>query len=433
MGAPKGLLRTREGQPLAIHLAQQMRDAGLVPVLVGRRPEYGALGLDVLDDAPSARGPMAGLLALLEAAHGEPAVAVACDMPFVSAELLRKLASAKPAPIVAARRSVWEPLFARYDAACVLGVARARAGREQFSLQGLFDSLDARALELDANELAQLTDWDTQQDVAENPTLARATAERTVHRWTVAGTSDEQDRVAVEEPLEIRVGRDPIAVTMRTPGADVDLAVGFLLGEGVVRSRRDVLSVAPEGPSSVSIDLSADARARLGDGARRWRVTSSCGVCGKESVSRVRAHIEPIAHAAVLSADVIRRMPNELRAHQALFDRTGGLHAAGLFGADGTLLRVAEDVGRHNAVDKVLGAELLADHLPASNAVLALSGRVAFELVQKAALAGVSAVVAVGAPTSLAVELAQDVGIVLIGFTRDDRFNVYTRGASVVP
>jgi FdhD protein len=430
-GVPKGLMRTPDGETIVGHVARAMREAGLEPVLVGERPEYAGVGLRAIADAADA-GPLGGLVALLEAARGERVVAIACDMPFVSAELVRKLAGAPDAPVVAPRRDGrWEPLFARYDASRVLEIAKARCARGELALQGLLDQVGATALEVDARESAALVDWDRPEDVGATA-LASATSERAVLVVSDESRSAKVDRVAVEEPLEIRSGRDAIAITMRTPGADADLAAGFLLGEGVVRARSDVRSIAPEGLNAVSVELGDAARARLGRAKRGFWSTSSCGICGKDSIDRIAVDLPPPARDATLfSPRAISRMPGALRSAQAVFDRTGGLHAAGLFDASGELVRLAEDVGRHNAVDKVIGAEFLAGRVPLVGTALALSGRVAFELVQKAAVAGVSAIVAIGAPTSLAVELAERAGVTLVGFARDGRFNVYA-GASRV-
>jgi FdhD protein len=234
------------------------------------------------------------------------------------------------------------------------------------------------------------------------------------------------DEVAVEEPLEIRVDGEPLAVTMRTPGHDEELALGFLHGEGLIDGPRRV------GPS---LDLAANVVEVEGPlvrdpGLRRFYTTSSCGVCGKGALEQVAVHAAPAAGGPRLARSLLASLPDRLR--QPTFSRTGGLHATGLFDAGGELLCVREDVGRHNAMDKVIGRALLDGLLPLPGQVLCVSGRLAFELVQKTALAGVAILVGVGAPTSLAIELADAQAITLAGFARGGRVNVYTHEERVL-
>ncbi len=230
----------------------------------------------------------------------------------------------------------------------------------------------------------------------------------------------EEDYVAVEEPLEIRVDGAPLAVTMRTPGHDEELALGFLYGEGLIDGPRAAGFTADLAVNTIEVSgpLASD------PGARRFYTTSSCGVCGKGALEEVAVHAEPAVPGPEIDRSLLAGLPDHLR--QPTFERTGGLHATGLFDASGELLLVREDVGRHNAMDKVVGRSLLDGRVPLHGYVLCVSGRLSFELVQKAAVAGAPILVGVGAPSSLAVSLAAEQGMTLAGFARRGRVNVYT-------
>ena len=244
-----------------------------------------------------------------------------------------------------------------------------------------------------------------------------ADAARLTARITREG---QEDRVAVEEPLEIRVGGEPLAVTMRTPGHDEELALGFLYGEGLIDAPR------PAGPTADFAANVVDVEGPLlrDPGERRFYTTSSCGVCGKGALEEVAVQCPLVAPGPVVSRELLAALPDRLR--QPGFALTGGLHATGLFDATGELLLVREDVGRHNAMDKVVGRALLDGLVPLHPRVLCVSGRLSFELVQKAAVAGAPILVGVGAPTSLAIDLAADRGLTLAGFARGGTVNVYT-------
>jgi FdhD protein len=246
-----------------------------------------------------------------------------------------------------------------------------------------------------------------------------ATAATTVLR--LPGGSKDVDRVAVEEPLEIRIGGSPVAVTMRTPGHDEELALGFCLSEGL----RPRSACVPDDLAANTVDVEAPGfdPARL---ARSFYTSSSCGVCGKGALEAVAVEAPPVESALRVELAAAAAMPDRLAEAQPSFARTGGIHATGLFAADGELLFAREDVGRHNAMDKVIGRAFLEGRLPLAESVLCVSGRLSFELVQKAAVAGCPVLVAVGAPSSLAVELAADRAITLCGFVRGGRVNVYT-------
>ncbi|HEX6917245.1 MAG TPA: formate dehydrogenase accessory sulfurtransferase FdhD [Phycicoccus sp.] len=253
-----------------------------------------------------------------------------------------------------------------------------------------------------------------------------------------AARTERVDTVAVEEPLEVRVGSEVVTTTMRTPGDDFDLALGHLLTEGMIGSAGDVATmmhctdVGPDGSPTFNV-----VEATLGPGVgllrpareRTEAMTSACGVCGSASVDAVRTTSRfPVdADPLVLDAAVVAALPAALEARQPVFDRTGGVHAAALAAPDGSLLAVREDVGRHNAVDKLVGALARERELPLSGTVLVVSARASFELVQKAGVAGIPALVAVGAPTSLAVDLARELGLTLVAFARGTSFSVYSR------
>ncbi|MEZ4319327.1 MAG: formate dehydrogenase accessory sulfurtransferase FdhD [Myxococcota bacterium] len=238
------------------------------------------------------------------------------------------------------------------------------------------------------------------------------------------------DAVAVEEPLEVRVEGRSVAVTMRTPGHDRELAAGFLLTEGVLDGADDLLALEPIGTTGNVVECRLAAgvdahREALERATRELYATSSCGICGKASIDRIHILSSTPVHPIVLDAAFVHGLPAALRSSQQGFHATGGLHGAALVRLDGTVEVVREDVGRHNAVDKVLGWRLLADRVPVTDAVLVVSSRAGFEIVQKARVAGVGAVVALGAATSLAIDLARESGIRLYGFVTAERFNQY--------
>ena len=255
--------------------------------------------------------------------------------------------------------------------------------------------------------------------MAEAPPPPYATAGVMVIRLP-AGAA-ELDRVAVEEPLEIRVNGEPVAVTMRTPGNDEELALGFCLSEGIepaaARLPADLAS------NTVEVDAPGFDPARL---RRSFFTSSSCGVCGKGALEAVAVEAPRVEAAWTVPRALVASLPERLRAGQGAFAATGGIHATGLFDRDGTLHCLREDVGRHNAMDKVIGWAFGESRLPLADSLLCVSGRLSFELVQKAAVAGCPLLAAVGAPSSLAVDVADDRGLTLCGFVRGDRLNVYT-------
>jgi FdhD protein len=284
--------------------------------------------------------------------------------------------------------------------------------------------------------------------------LSEVRARQSVRRFEIQrvgpGGGAFDDVLATEEPLEIRLGfsrpdgtraQQSVSITMRTPGNDEELAVGFLYSEGIIRAPSDVEAVAPCGPPApnglinvVRVELGAKVGVDLARLERHFYTSSSCGVCGKASLEAVAVQGCYDIHRAgfTIAGDALGALPERLKARQAVFEQTGGLHASGLFDAQGTILGVREDVGRHNALDKLIGRELLDGRLPLGARGILVSGRASFELMQKAMMAGCPLIAAVGAPSSLAVELAAEFGITLVGFLKKDRFNIYTRADRVV-
>ena len=259
------------------------------------------------------------------------------------------------------------------------------------------------------------------------------------------GSVDDPDLVATEEPFEIRLGysrrdgsraEEPVSITMRTPGHDEDLAVGFLFTEGIIRSRADVQGVVARGQRAtdglinvVRVELVPGVEVDFKRLERNFYMTSSCGVCGKASIDAVAVQGQYDVGAAEfrMTGAALGRLPAALKTKQAVFEQTGGLHASGLFDSTGDISALREDVGRHNALDKLIGQALMRGEVPLKDRGVIVSGRASFELMQKAKMAGVPLVAAVGAPSSLAVELAREFGITLVGFLKPDRFNVYSR------
>ena len=250
-----------------------------------------------------------------------------------------------------------------------------------------------------------------------------------------AESSVQSDILACEEPLEIRLTHGSsgnritksISVTMRTPGNDAELALGFLFTEGIIQRNDEVKNIHSHDENIIEVELTENTSPALEKLTRNFYTTSSCGVCGKSSIDAVRILLPEISDNQNFSVshETVYSLPSLLRKTQIVFDQTGGLHASAIFDLNGKLEIVREDVGRHNALDKIIGCAFLKNHLPLSNHILLLSGRASFELIQKAAMAGIRIVAAVGAPSTLAVELAKESGITLVGFLRENRFNIY--------
>lgn len=260
----------------------------------------------------------------------------------------------------------------------------------------------------------------------------------TIHKVGFGTINETDDKVAVEEPLEIQLeystasGRmqKSIAVTMRTPGNDEELAAGFLFTEGIIKDRNVIREIkrSHADENSLLVMLKEDVVPVLGNAARNFYTTSSCGVCGKASIDAINtvSSFTAVKDNVLINASVLFQLQNNLKAQQKVFEDTGGIHASALFNVAGKCVMLREDVGRHNALDKIIGAALMNNEVPLNNCMLFLSGRASFELVQKAVMAGIKVIAAVGAPSSLAVEMAKENNITLIGFLRNDRLNIYS-------
>ncbi|HSI92463.1 MAG TPA: formate dehydrogenase accessory sulfurtransferase FdhD [Jiangellaceae bacterium] len=264
--------------------------------------------------------------------------------------------------------------------------------------------------------------------------MGQVTARRPVLRFRNGFSTERPDALAVEEPLVVRVGDAALTLTMRTPGADFDLVAGWLVSEGAVSEPADIVGMrlCADEDNTVEVTLAPGVHPPA---PRAFTTTSACGVCGADTVAAVRSVLRwPVAaDPVVLDAAVVASLPDRLRDRQRAFDRTGGLHAAGVFTASGDPVYVREDVGRHNAVDKVVGAALRDGRLPLAGHILQVSGRASFELVHKAAQAGIPALAAISAPSSLAVDLATECGVTLLGFVRGESMNVYARADRLSP
>jgi FdhD protein len=379
---------------------------------VGKATDALDLPFDVVDDGTDVRAPLAGLVAGLRAAPTELCLVLPVDAVTITPATLELLVAAAADRTAAIPQT--GPLPGCYRRSS-LPILERRLGAGELRLRDAATELDAAVVELpntvlaNANVPADLPAW--------------STARVDVTRLT-GGT--EADVVAVEEPLEIRIGAEPIAVTMRTPGDDEDLAIGFALGEGL--EPVDASPTADFAANTIELRVRHFDPDRL---KRHFYTSSSCGVCGKGALDAVAVSAPPVLSDLQVDGELLAALPDRLREAQVVFLSTGGLHAAGLFEEEGPLLCVREDVGRHNALDKVVGWAFRAGLVPLARSLLCVSGRLSFELVQKTALAGCPVLVGVGAPSSLAVELAEAQGVTLCGFARGGSLNVYAHRGRV--
>lgn len=443
MGEDKAFLDWK-GRPLWAHqLAKLLELQPAGPALLSANPgqPFPAFieGVRLVHDSASGLGPLGALRDCLAAAGAADYLLVlAVDLPGMPGESLRVLSRF---PSLTRRGAIpkldgrWEPLAAIYPLAA-LAFAEEQIARGQLSLQALCDRLETAGLvdgmPVEPENRGHYANVNTPEDYAlvqqgqfDRPTLLRRFA-------AGKGFARASDRLAAEDPLEIRVEGRSIAVVMRTPGHDEELAAGFLFTESAIASRDDLFEIArcpgiePEAEGNVlDVALAPGHAADLDALTRHVFTSSSCGVCGKATIESVFGSFPPVESPLVLEPELLLSLPDKLRQAQATFEKTGGLHASALFDSKGELLLLREDVGRHNALDKVVGRALLDGDLPLAGRVLLLSGRVSFELIQKALAAGIPVVAGISAPSSLAVEFARRSGQTLVGFLRERGFNLY--------
>jgi FdhD protein len=411
-GTPKALARL-DGETLGERAWRLLGTSCDFRLAVGKAADELPLPFVVADDGTSVRAPLAGIVAGLRLATTDLCVVIPVDCPDLSPSAVRALAEACRGQAAVPETG---PLPGAYRRSA-LPVLERRLDAGELRLRDAAAELDCRTARLPAEQLRNVN------EPADLPPPPYATHTVSVVRADGRG---EQDVVAVEEPLEIRIGGEPIAVTMRTPGHDEELALGFAVGEGLEPIGASIPAELPA--NTVELEAAAFDPERL---RRSFYTTSSCGVCGKGALSAVAVVSAPSRSTVSFPASLLAALPDRLRAAQRAFAVTGGLHAAGVFDRDGNALCVREDVGRHNAVDKVVGWAFRDGRLPLDEHALCVSGRLSFELVQKTAAASCPVIVGVGAPSSLAIDLARAQNVTLCGFARGGRMNVYTAAGRV--
>jgi len=408
-GSPKALAIV-DGETLAERAWRLLGACCAHRIAVGKTADELDLPFPVVDDGTRLRAALAGIVAGLRAAPTELCLVLPVDAPNLTTGALEQLARACHGHAAVPQTGPLPGCYRR----SALPVLERRLAAGELRLRDAADELGAVRVTLPEEALLNAN---TPVDVA------RAVASTEV---TKLDGTHEPDVVAVEEPLELRIDGEPVAVTMRTPGHDEELALGFALGEGL--EPVDASLTADLAANTVEVRVRAFDPGRL---QRHFYTSSSCGVCGKGALDAVAVSAPPVVSDLSVEGELLASLPDRLRGAQPVFARTGGLHAAGLFAADGTLLCVREDVGRHNALDKVVGWALRAGLVPLADKLLCVSGRLSFELVQKAAVAGCPVLVGVGAPSSLAVRLAAAQRLTLCGFARSGGLNVYATSERV--
>ncbi|MEM1441440.1 MAG: formate dehydrogenase accessory sulfurtransferase FdhD, partial [Verrucomicrobiota bacterium] len=418
----KQLATLKELQPETVYLS-----ANLEQVFPKERE------FEVVIDTAADQGPISGLLAAFSRSEAEDVLVLGVDLPLMTSEFLSGLLE-QGRGTVARNEKFWEPLVGWYPRAEMLALLSESYEAGERKLQRILDRAEKEGLvkpyAVSESEKVLFTNLNTPEDLLKLDTVG-ADREVIVSRYRKESAPfSEPDFVASEEPLEIRVNGQSVSVMMRTPGHDEELATGFLFTEGLIESAAEISSIGhledvdrESDGNLLNVDLEEEKD--LSSLTRHVFTSSSCGVCGKATIESVFQQFPPIEHRIDVEASVILGLPATLRSAQKTFERTGGLHASALFTCDGELLLLREDVGRHNALDKVIGYGLK-HGVNFNEVVLLVSGRVSFELTQKALAAGISCLAGISAPTSLAVELANRSGQRLIGFLREEGFNDYS-------
>lgn len=442
-GRDKAFLDWR-GHPLYVAQLRKLASLGPDHLWLSTRPEQPFPEIlegvtRVIDEVPDL-GPLGGLRTILAASEAPWVLVLAVDLPKMEASYLSHLI-AREGGLVPRTDHGWEPLAALYPRAGMLELVDEFLAADRRRLQDLLDEAARRGLigevPVAERELAFFANLNTADDLAAIGEGAHDEAAPIDRYRTDGGFVRTIDRVAAEEPLAIRVNGANVAVTMRTPGHDDELAAGFLLTEGVIGHPDEIAEIAhcPDvdpGGIGNTLDVRLRRETDLSKLTRHVFTSSSCGVCGKATIDSVFGSFPPVPRAALPDPALLLSLPAKLRAAQETFDRTGGLHASAVFDAGGGLLILREDVGRHNALDKVIGHALV--HGTAlDETILLVSGRISFELMQKSLAARIPVVAGISAPSSLAVKLAKESGQVLVGFLRERGFNVYAGGGSVSP
>jgi FdhD protein len=440
LGRDKAFLDWR-GQPLYVAQLRKLASLGPERLWLSTRPEQPfpevLEGVTRVVDAVPDLGPLGGLQSVLAASDAPFLLVLAVDLPKMEPAFLARLLD-EGAGTVPRSEQGWEPLAALYPRAGLLDLVEAFLAAGKRRLQDLLNEAAARGLvkplDLDERSAPLFANLNTPDDLAALEEGAHDEAVSIARYRIDGGFVRTLDRVAAEEPLAIRVNGANVAVTMRTPGHDDELAIGFLLTEGVIRSVEEIAEIAhcpdvdPEGVGN-TLDVRLRGETDLSRLTRHVFTSSSCGVCGKATIESVFGNFPPVARRELPDSALLLSLSAKLRAAQETFDRTGGLHASALFDRAGNLLLLREDVGRHNALDKVIG-HALRHELPMDELILLVSGRISFELMQKALAARIPVVAGISAPSSLAVKLAKESGQILVGFLRERGFNVYAGGDS---